>query len=119
MAPLHDLISRLGLQEQIGIPGEKGLPRGIGPAVLDEEMADATARLLKCLQTEAESQIPGPGLVREILYRAPCGTQAPVLYSLTLHSGAFSQVARVLKMMRSDYAGKRDVEQFTGKSRVK
>ena len=90
MAQLHDLIGRLGLRPKIGNTGEKGLPRGIGPAVLDEDMADAISRLLRCLQSEAEAQILGPGLVREILYRALCGTQAPVLHSLAMHSGTFS-----------------------------
>jgi len=88
------------------------LPRGIGPAVMDKEMLDATTRLVKCLRSETESQILGPGLVREILYRVLCGTQAPVLYSLAMHSGTFSQVARVLKLMQSDYAENLDVEQL-------
>lgn len=118
MAQLHELIGRLGLQAEIGNAREKGLPRGIGPAVMDEDMADATTRLVKCLQSETESQILGPGLVREILYRALCGTQAPVLYSLAMHSGTFSQVARVLKIMQSEYAGKFDVEQMANEARM-
>lgn len=118
MGQLHDLIGRIGFQTEIDNGGEKALPRGIGPAVMDEEMADATTRLVKCLQSEAESQILGPGLVREIIYRALCGTQAPVLYSLAMHSGTFSQVARVLKVMQSDYAGKLDVEQLANKARM-
>ena len=118
MAQLHDLIGRLELQAEIGIASGKGLPRGIGPAVMDEDMADATTRLVKCLQSDAESQILGPGLVREILYRALCGTQAPILYSLAMHSGTFSQVARVLKIMQSDYAGKLDVEHLANKAHM-
>ena len=118
MAQLHDLIGRLGLQAEIeGISG-KGLPRGIGPAVMDEDMADVTIRLVKCLQSETESQILGPGLVREILYRALCGTQAPVLYSLAMHGGTFAQVAHALKVMQSDYAAKLDVEQLAGAARM-
>jgi transcriptional regulator GlxA family with amidase domain len=85
---------------------------------LDENVADAITRLLRCLQSEAESQILGPGLVREILYRALCGTQAPVLYSLAMHSGTFSQVAHALKVMQSDYAAKLDVEQLASKARM-
>jgi len=118
MSQLHELIGRLGLQPEIGDNGEKGLPRGIGPAVLDEDMVDAINRMLKCLQSETESQILGPGLVREILYRALCGTQAPVLYSLAMHSGTFSQVAYALKVMQSDYAAKLDVEQLASKARM-
>jgi AraC-like DNA-binding protein len=118
MAQLHDLIGRLGLQEGISIAGEKGLPRGIGPAVMDKDMADATTRLVKCLQSEAEAQILGPGLVREILYRALCGTQAPVLYSLVMHGGTFAQVARALRVMQSGFSAKLDVEQLAGTARM-
>ena len=118
MAELNELISRLGLQADIDLAGEKGLPSGIGPAAMDNAMADATTRLVKCLQSETEAQILGPGMVREILYRALCGTQAPVLYSLAMYSGTFSQVARVLKVMQSDYAGKLDVEQLANKARM-
>jgi len=118
MSQLHDLIGRLGLQPEIDNGGEKSLPRGIGPAVLDEDMADATNRLLKCLQSETESQILGPGLVREIFYRALCGTQAPILYLLAMHGGTFSQVAHALKVMQSDYAAKLDVEQLASTARM-
>ena len=118
MSHLHDLIGRLALHSEIGNGIEKGLPRGIGPAVLDEHMTDAITRLLVCLQSEKEAQILGPGFVREILYRALCGTQAPILYSLAMHSGTFSQVAYALKVMQSDYAAKLDVEQLAGRARM-
>lgn len=112
MGQLHDLIGRIDMQTGSGKSGERMLPRGIGPAVMDEEMLDATMRLFKCLRSETDAQILGPGIVREILYWALRGTQAPVLYSLAIHSGTFSQVARVLKVMQNDYAGKLDVEQL-------
>ena len=118
MAQLHDLIGRMGLQAPITKGSEKGLPRGIGPAVMDKEMADATTRLVRCLQSETEAHILGPGLVREIMYRALCGTQAPVLYSLAMHSGTFSQVAHALKVMQSDYSAKLDVEQLADTGRM-
>ena len=112
MGQLHDLIGRIDMQTGNGKSGERMLPRGIGPAIMDEEMLDATMRLVKCLRSETDAQILGPGIVREILYWALRGTQAPVLYSLAIHSGMFSQVARVLKVMQNDYAGKLDVEQL-------
>ena len=118
LAQLHDLMGRMGIEVEIGNAGEKGLPRAMGPAVMDEEMADATTRLLKCLQSDTESQILGPGLVREILYRALGGAQAPVLYSLAMHGGTFSQVARALKTMQNDYAAKIDVDQLANMARM-
>jgi len=114
MAQLHDLIGRMGLQAGTGRTSGRSLPIVVGPAVVDEDMADATIRLVRCLQSETESQILGPGLVREILYRALCGTQAPALYSLAMHSGTFSQVARALKILRNNFAKKIDVEQLAG-----
>ncbi len=112
MGQLRDLIGRMDLQTGVGNGGERALPLGIGPAVMDEGMLDAVTRLVKCLQSETEAHILGPGLVREILYRALCGAQAPVLYALAMHSGTFSQMARVLKVMQTDYAKKLDVEQL-------
>jgi AraC-like DNA-binding protein len=111
MAQLHELIDRMDIQIEVG-GKEKGSMRGIGPAVMDEDMADATNRLIKCLQSEPESQILGPGLVREILYRALHGNQAPILYALAKYNGTFSQVASALKLMQTDYAAKYDVEQL-------
>ena len=112
LGQLHELIGRIDAQPRDGETGERILPCGIGPAVMDEAMLDATTRLVKCLRAEAEAQILGPAIVREILYWALQGTQASVLYSLAMHSGTFSQVARVLKVMQNEYAGKLDVEQL-------
>jgi AraC-like DNA-binding protein len=112
MGQLHDLIGRVDLHSKMNGIGEKTLPRAIGPASMDEAMADAVLRLLKALHSETEAQILGPGLVREILYRVLCGSQAPVLYSLAMYSGTFSQIAKALKIIQSEYAKKIDVEQL-------
>lgn len=118
MGQLRDLIGRMDLHAEIGNDGARTLPCGIGPALMDRDMLDATTRLVRSLQSEAESQILGPGLIREILYRALSGTQAPVLYSLATHGGRFSQVARALKIMQSDYAENLDVEQLAHTARL-
>lgn len=112
MAQLNDLINQMGLQEEAGKFGENDCPLGIGPSVMGEYMKDATVKLLKALQSETESKILGPGLVREIYYRALCGTQAPVLYSLMKGGGTFSQVARVISIMHGEYSKKFEVEQL-------
>jgi AraC-like DNA-binding protein len=115
---LNDLVGRLDVQVEKVDFSERDLPRGIGPAVMDQDMADAVNRLIKCLQSETESQILGPGLVWEIMYRVLRGTQAPILFSLAMHSGTFSQVAHALKTMQSDYSAKLDVEQLARKARM-
>ena len=112
MVQLRELIGQITMHTEAGAGGDRSLPRGIGPASMDAAMLDAIMRLLKCLHAKAEACILGPGLVREILYRALCGAQAPALHARARHSGVFSQVARALEMMQRDYAENLDVEQL-------
>ena len=105
---LHELIAQLGPEFRNGTD----LPCGIGPAVLDPEMSDAVARLLKALRSETEAKILGPGFVREILFRALLGQQASVLYALAEHNGHFARVARALKIIQNDYAATLNIEQL-------
>ncbi len=112
LSQLHDLIAQIGNGIEFKKEGRTMLPQGIGPATLDEDMADATVRLLKCLQSETEARVLGPGLVREILYRALCGTQAPVLWALVMNNGNFARVTRALKTIHSDYAAKLTIRQL-------
>ncbi|VAW81101.1 Transcriptional regulator, AraC family [hydrothermal vent metagenome] len=112
LSQLHDLISQMGSGIEFKKEKSTLLPQGIGPATLDEDMADATVRLLKCFQSETEARVLGPGLVREILYRALCGTQAPVLWALVMHNGNFTRVTRALKTIHSDYPTKLTIKQL-------
>ena len=109
---LHDLISQLGQRADLKDDTNRNLPLGIGPAILDSNMADATVRLLKCLQSETETRVLGPWLVREILYRALGGNQAPALYALATHNGNFARIDHAMKSIHSRYATKLDVEQL-------
>ncbi len=113
MPLLHDLIAQVGHRLDFVVEERnRALPRGIGPAPMDEDMVDATVRLLGSLQSETETRVLADGLMREILYRVLCGPQAPVLHALASHSGSFARVARALKLIHRDYAGKLDVERL-------
>ena len=113
MPVLHELIGQLGANNEIIDTKMNETPKGVGPAEMDEAMCDAVVRLLKCLKSETEALILGPGLIKEILYRALCGTQASSLYALATHTGNFARVSRALKSIHSDYASKLDVEQLS------
>jgi AraC-like DNA-binding protein len=110
MELLHSIIGQLGVHAPMNGNNRETLHRGIGPALLDPEMKNGVNRLVKCLQSEAETQIIGPGLVKEILFRALCGAQASVLYSLAAQHGNFAQISRALRVMQSSFAEKLDVE---------
>ncbi len=110
MGVLRELIGKVDIPLEQTKAADKTLPLGIGPAEMDNEMIDALCRLLKCIQSEIEVEILGKGIIREIMYRALCGTQAALLYSIATHNGTFSQVARALKVIQNDYADNLDVE---------
>ena len=109
---LHDLISQMSPEAGLRSVRTKVLPRGIGPAFLDDDIKDAAVRMLKCLHSETESRILGPGLIREVLFRALGGGQAPLLYALAMHNGLFSQVAGALNLIQRQYSNKLDVEKL-------
>lgn len=91
-------------------------PQGLGPATLDDDMADATVRLLKCLRSDMDTRVLGKGLVREILFRALCGTQASMLHTLVKHNGNIARISRALHTIRSDYANKLNIEQLASEA---
>ncbi|EGB14441.1 transcriptional regulator, AraC family [Pseudodesulfovibrio mercurii] len=112
MGQLNDLIVQMDLQTEFPDMGNQGYPLGIGPSAMDEDMKDAVTKLLKALRSEREARILAPGLVREIYYRALCGSQAEVLYSLARGSNSFGQVGRVISLMEASYNEKLDVRQL-------
>lgn len=118
MSQLHDLIAKLGHRAEFGVTKRSALPRGIGPAPLAKTIFDATTRLVQCLQSEIETQVLGPGLVREILFRALCGDQAPALYALATHNDNFSRIARALRSIHSDFATNLDVDMLAKKAHL-
>ncbi len=116
MLQLLELVSQLQPHPRPCDDDKTSLPQGLGPATLDDDMADATVRLLKCLQSDVETRVLGSGLIREILFRALCGTQAPMLRTLVRHNGNIARISRALKTIRSDYASKLNIEQLAGQA---
>ncbi|WP_026167464.1 AraC family transcriptional regulator [Desulfovibrio oxyclinae] len=112
MGQLNSLINDMDLQSELAELDGKDYPLGIGPSAMGEDMEDAAVKLLKALRSEKETRILAPGLVREIYYRALCGSQAPVLYSLARGKSSFSQVARVISLLEGNYSERFDVQQM-------
>jgi transcriptional regulator GlxA family with amidase domain len=112
MGQLNDLISQMDIKEDVARLQRNEHPLGLGPSALDEDMKDAAVKLIKALRSEREARILAPALVREIYYRALCGSQASVLYALARGSNTFAQVARVITMMEGSFSEKLDVQQL-------
>lgn len=112
MPQLNELISLMDIQNGTDCPNSDGFPLGIGPSALNADMKDTAVKLLRALRSEQEARILAPGLVREIYYRALCGTQAPVLHALVRGSNSFAQVARVISVMEGSYSDKIDIQRL-------
>jgi len=54
---------------------------------LDLAMSDAALRLVECLRSPVDAEILGPGIVREIVYRALCGPQGHLLLEMVGRHG--------------------------------
>lgn len=109
---LHELALRLG-RENMHLHGYNGIPpNSIDTAEMEPEMEDAVLRLVKALESDAEAEILGPGIVKEIFYRVLMGKQASSLLALLNHNSNFSRIAGTLKIIHSDYMEKLDVERL-------
>jgi len=107
---LNELI--LQLEDEPELRNPSSLPCATGPAVMDEALKDTVRRLLGCLASAAESRVLGPGLLREMLYRALCGCQAGTLYALARKGSQFARVARAIHKIQHDYDSSLDIEQL-------
>ncbi|HEY3298739.1 MAG TPA: AraC family transcriptional regulator [Armatimonadota bacterium] len=85
------------------------VPRGVYATPLTDEMVDATARLLKTLSNPLDARILGPQIVREIIYHVLRGEQGGALRSLANRNSRFSQIAKILKRMHSDFGADIDI----------
>jgi AraC-like DNA-binding protein len=79
------------------------VPRGIYASPLTADLSDAVIRLMECLRSPLDSRMLGRQLVREILYRVLRGEQGDALRALANRNDHFTQIARVLRYIDTDY----------------
>jgi AraC-like DNA-binding protein len=94
------------------------VPRGICSTPLTDELISATLRLLECLKTPLNSRILGPNIVREIIYRVLYGEQGGALRALAVRHSRFSQIARVLRRIHTEYDKEFDIESLAGEANM-
>jgi AraC-like DNA-binding protein len=87
-------------------------PRGISATPMKEELIDAFIRLLKCLGDPMHANVLGPQIVREIVFQVLCDEQGTALRELAFRSSHFSQIARALKKIHTEYERDLDISQL-------
>jgi AraC-like DNA-binding protein len=102
-------VAELLLEWESPWPATSFLPRAIEASPLTAELMDGAVRLAKCLQSPLESRVLGPAIIREIVYRVLCGKHGDALRALATPRSNFSQIARSLRRIHSDYPQRLEV----------
>jgi len=115
---LYDIISQLRQETYSPKDTENLMPKGIGPAPLEQDMFEAAVRLVNCLNSKTKSNVLGAGIIREILFHALHGTQSSVLFSLASHNDKYARIARAIKFIHNHYSNKIDIEKLTNQANM-
>jgi AraC-like DNA-binding protein len=84
--------------------------KGLFLASTTPELKDTVHRLLVALQSPADCNVLGPGIVHELMYRIMCGENASSLYALAMKNTNIARVDKALKLIHSSYRESMDVE---------
>lgn len=85
------------------------MPKGMMVTRMDERLRDTVLRLLEALNSPLEARVLGPGIVREICYRALIGEQGAAMRAALTSQGQFGRIAKALRRIHADYAADIDV----------
>jgi len=94
------------------VPDAADAPQGIVSTPLEGALADATLRLLRALVSPLEAGLLGPGIVREIYFRALTGSQGGAMCAALTHQGRFGRVARALGRIHTEFSQPLDVSRL-------
>jgi AraC-like DNA-binding protein len=116
LTTLHGLVARFGGRLELERRDHATASSGVEPLIMEGPLLAATRRLLESLRDPMDRQVVGPAAVEEIIYRVLRSEQGRVLYDLTRHHTPYSNVARALERMHSDYQHSLSVEELARES---
>ena len=93
-------------------PPTSSARRGVFSSKLTKEIKDAVTRLLESMNNPVDGKVLGPQIVKEIVYRLLSGEHGEVLRLLAIRNGRFSQMARVLNRIHTDFEAKLNIEKL-------
>ena len=91
-----------GHSSHSSLPGRADV-RGIDVSLLDANLLDAFARLVRLLDAPAEAGVLMPLITREIVYRLLMGEQGARLRHLAILGGYTPSIARAIGRLRRDF----------------
>ncbi|SIR16366.1 AraC-type DNA-binding protein [Pseudomonas sp. B10] len=78
-------------------------PMGMYASPLDEPLHRSTLRFLEVMSNDADAQILGPAMLRELYYRILTGEQGGTLRAAIAQQGQFGKVTRAIHKIHSCY----------------
>ena len=88
--------------------------RAIAVSPMDIDLLDAIVRLIRLLDSPAESPILAPLITREIIYRLLMGEQGARLRRLAAVGGYTPRIARAVERLRQDFGQPLRIEDLAG-----
>lgn len=85
-------------------------PMGMYASPLDEPLHQSTLRFLEVMSNDADAQILGPAMLRELYYRILTGEQGGTLRAAIAQQGQFGKVTRAIHKIHNCYNQHLDVE---------
>jgi AraC-like DNA-binding protein len=100
----HAMAAELCIQIDERRGASTATPRGLYSSPMEDALAASVLRLLETLVSPHETDVLGPGLVREIYYRILSGAQGGSLRAALAQQGKFGMLARAIRMIHSRYS---------------
>jgi AraC-like DNA-binding protein len=102
-------VTELLMQMEQLEPSNGFQPQAMQATALEEDLRNATIRLLESLHSADDSRILGPQIVREIIYHVLRGKLGRNLRALAAPNSHFGRISRILSRLHTDYARHYDI----------
>ena len=111
------MLGELILAMDDGVKVDSDVP-GIASTPLTDALHCTLMRLTDALASPLQRRVLGPQIVREVLFHVLSGPQGGALRALANRQSQFSQIARSLALIHTDYANELSIESLAEKANM-
>lgn len=97
------MVSSVMVETGLPAPRNQCDAKAIVVSTLDADLLDATARLVRLLDSPAEARVLAPLVIREIVFRLLTGSQGHRLRHLPMLGGHSHSIASAVELLRKDF----------------
>ncbi|RKH34714.1 AraC family transcriptional regulator [Corallococcus praedator] len=102
----------LMMEAQLETPASRGMVRGLALGPVGAPLLDATARLVRLLDTPRDIPVLAPLVIREILYRLLSGENSERLRRIALADSRLESVTRAIHWLKAHYTAPLRIERL-------